>query len=102
VPARPDLGPQPRLGYVASPIERAAGCRGDDAALKQYSEHALAGGYVIGGELVALRPAGMSCEPLFSPAQARALGAVRESVFLGLLSDAPRFGSASTRMPSIN
>ena len=92
MPARPDLGPQPRLGYVASPIVRAAGCRADDIALKKYSEHALAGGYVIGGELVVLKPAGMSCEPLFSPAQTRALGAVRESVFLGLLGNAPRFG----------
>ncbi len=92
MPAHPDLGPQPRLGYVASPIVRAAGCRGDDTALKKYSEHALAGGYVIGGELVVLKPAGMSCEPLFSPAQTRALGAVRESVFLGLLGNAPRFG----------
>ena len=89
---RRNLGPQPRLGYVASPIDRAVGCRGDDAALKKYSEHAQAGAYVIGGELVALKPDGPSCEPLFSPARARALGAVREVAFLGLLGDAPRFG----------
>ena len=92
VPARLDLGPQPRLGYIANAIDRVAGSRGDDAVLKKYCEHALAGNYVIGGELIVLRPAGSSYEPLFSPVQARALGAVREVVFLGLLGDAPRFG----------
>jgi NAD+ diphosphatase len=92
VPARLDLGPQPRLGYIASPVDRVAGSRGDDAVLKRYAEHALAASYVIGGELIVLRPAATSCEPLFSRAQARALGAVREVVFLGLLGDAPRFG----------
>src|SRR6202044_2903877 len=30
--------------------------------------------------------------PLFTPAEAQALGAVRDSVFLGLLGDVPRFG----------
>ena len=92
MPARLDLGPHPRLGYIASPIDRVAGSRGHDAVLKSYAEHPLAGSYVIGGELIVLRPAATSCEPLFSPVQARALGAVREVVFLGLLGDAPRFG----------
>jgi NAD+ diphosphatase len=92
VPARLDLGPHPRLGYIASPIDRVAASRGDDAVLKRYAEHALAASYVIGGELIVLRPAETSCEPLFSPVQARALGAVREVVFLGLLGAAPRFG----------
>jgi NAD+ diphosphatase len=92
VPARSDLGPPPRLGYIASPIERAAASRGDAAALKRFCEQQNAGVYVIGGELVVLKAASGQCEPLFSPGAASALGAVRESVFLGLVNDAPRFG----------
>ena len=92
VPAHPDLGPKPQLGYTASPIDRVAELRGDDAALKKFSAHARAGVYVIGGELVVLKSSTSECDPLFSPAEARALGRVHESVFLGLIDDAPRFG----------
>jgi NAD+ diphosphatase len=92
VPHRPDLGPPPRLGYAASPIDRAAALRNDDAALKKFSEHERAGVYVIGGELVVLKGTGEESDPLFSSAEARALGSARENVFLGLLGDAPRFG----------
>ena len=31
--SHPDLGPRPRLGYVTSPLERAAERRGDAGAL---------------------------------------------------------------------
>jgi NAD+ diphosphatase len=86
------LGPQPALGYTASQLDRAAGIRGDDAALKRCCEHAQAGTYVIGGELVVLKSNNELCEPLFSQIEARALGAVREVVFLGLADAAPRFG----------
>ena len=92
VSARPDLGPPPPLGYIASRIDRVAGSRGDDAALKKLLDHARAGAYAIGGELVVLRRRAEEYDPLFSPAAARALGSVREAVFLGLLDDAPRFG----------
>jgi NAD+ diphosphatase len=92
VPARSDLGPQPRLGYSASLIDRAAGLRGDDVALKRFFEDARAGVYVVGGELVVLKTAGEACDPLFSLGEARGLGAVRETVLLGLLDGAPRFG----------
>lgn len=88
---RPDLGPRPALGYTASRLDRAVLSRCDDAALKRYSEHAQAGGYVIGGELVVLK-AGEPCDPLFTPREVRALGSVREIVFLGLTDTAPRFG----------
>jgi len=93
VPPRPDLGPPPRLGYVASRLSRMAEIRSDDAALKRFAAHAGAGAYVIGGELVVLKNASACCDPLFAPDEARALGAVRESVFLGLAEDeAPRYG----------
>jgi NAD+ diphosphatase len=92
VSPRPDLGPQPALGYTASLLDRAAAIRGDDAALKQHCEHSKAATYVIGGELVVLKASGELCDPLFSPSEARALSAVREIAFLGLASDAPRLG----------
>jgi len=92
VSARPDLGPPPRLGYAASPIDRVAARRGDAAAMQKFCEHEHAGVYVIGGEFVVLKALGKQGEPLFTPAEARALGPVRDSVFLGLIEDAPRFG----------
>ncbi|HXW41959.1 MAG TPA: NAD(+) diphosphatase [Xanthobacteraceae bacterium] len=92
MPARPDLGPPSRLGYTGSLIDRAAGHRGDDAAMRRLSEHAGAAAYVIGGELVVLKSVAEQCDPLFSLAEARALGSPRDTVFLGLSNDAPRFG----------
>ncbi len=92
VPARSDLGPQPLLGYIASPIDRAAASRGDAAAQKSFGEHPRNGVYLVGGELVVLKAAGEICDPLFAPAEARVLGGVRETVFLGLADGAPRFG----------
>ncbi len=92
MPARPDLGPPPRLGYIASRIDRAAGLRGDETALEAFDENPRAGVYAIGGELVVLKNTGNECDPLFSMAEARTLGNVRESVFLGLMNDVPRFG----------
>jgi NAD+ diphosphatase len=94
VPARPDLGPPPQLGYVASRIDRVAALRGDGAAVQKLAADPRAGGYLIGGELVVLKNADTGCDPLFAPAEARELGSAGEAVFLGLLGDAPRFGFA--------
>jgi len=91
VPARPDLGPPPQLGYIASPLERAAACRGDDAALQRFATDARAGVYVFGGELAVLKASSEQCDPLFTPDEARTLGGVTERVFLGLMQQAPRF-----------
>ncbi len=91
-----ELGPKARLGYAASLLDRMAQRRDDTAAIKKLSEHESAGVYVIGGELIVLKNAGAasgeSCDPLFSAAEAHALGAMRESVFLGAVNAAPRFG----------
>ncbi len=92
MPPRPDLGPPPQLGYIASRLDRAAGLRSDAAALKKFSDDARATVYVVGGEMVVLKASSPSCDPLFTPAEARALGSVHENVFLGLVNDAPRFG----------
>jgi NAD+ diphosphatase len=92
VSPRLDLGPRPRLGYTQSPIERAAERRFDAAALAALAEQPRAGAYVIGGEMVVLKKGNASYDPLFTMSDARALGTSRESVFLGLLDGAGRFG----------
>ena len=89
---RPDLGPRPQLGYTASLIDRAADRRSDAAALAKLAHDPRAAGYAVGGEMVVMKARGEAVEPLFSPAEASALGAVRETIFLGLLGEAPRFG----------
>jgi NAD+ diphosphatase len=92
VPERPELGPRPHLGYTASAIDRAADRRTDDAALAKFLKDDRAGGYVIGGELVVMKARGEAIDPLFSPAEASALGSARDTIFLGLAGEAPRFG----------
>ncbi|HTV38727.1 MAG TPA: NAD(+) diphosphatase [Xanthobacteraceae bacterium] len=91
---RPDLGPPPYLGYTASRIDRAAMQRGDEAVVEKFVRDPRAGFYLMGGELVVMKVAGESFDPLFSPADAYALGGARERVFLGLMDQAPRFGLA--------
>ena len=90
--ARPNLGPPPPLGYTASRIDRAVLLRDDEATLEKFAQDPRAGFYPIGGELVPMKKAGEIFDPLFSSAQASALGAAREIVFLGLADAAPRFG----------
>jgi len=92
VSIRPDSAPRPQLGYTASLIDRSAHCRDDEAVLAKFAADARAGAYVIGGELVVMKQRGESIDPLFSVTDAQSLGVVRESIFLGLMKDAPRFG----------
>jgi NAD+ diphosphatase len=92
VTARPDLGPPPLLGYIDNPLDRAAALRGDAAMMAKLAAQESAGVYVIGGENVVLKSNGEQNQPLFSSAEAHALGAVRDSVFLGLIGGMPRFG----------
>jgi NAD+ diphosphatase len=89
----PELTSLPPQAYSGSLLERAAAFRSDPAKLAALLAHERAGVYVVGGESVVLKARGGALDPLFSPDQARALGAVREMVFLGLLDDAPRFGA---------
>jgi NAD+ diphosphatase len=89
---RPELGPRPQLGYTSSAIDRAADRRSDDAALKAFLADDRAAGYVVGGEMVVMKQRGDAAEPLFSPAEAAALGTGRETIFLGLMGQVPRYG----------
>jgi NAD+ diphosphatase len=88
----PDLD-APRQAYSGSLLERAATQRTDDAALAVLAESNRAGFYVIGGESVVLKRQGDELDPLFSPVEARSCGRARDTVFLGLLDEAPRFGA---------
>jgi NAD+ diphosphatase len=92
VTARPDLGPPPRLGYIENRLDRAALLRNDAAAMAKFTAQERAIVYVVGGENIVMKSNGEQNDPLFTPAEAQALGAVRDSVFLGLLGDVPRFG----------
>ncbi len=93
---RPDLGPKPRLGYAGSRIERAAEIRNDKPALAKLAADPRAGAYVIGTEWIVARKAASLNEPLFSLAEAVKLAPVVETVFLGTIDGAPRFGIGIT------
>ena len=88
----PAFGSLPRQAYSGSLLERAAALRGDEVKLAAFLTHPRAGVYVVGGESIVLKAQGAAPDPLFSPEEARTLGVARETVFLGLLHDAPRFG----------
>jgi NAD+ diphosphatase len=88
----PDLGPKPQLGYTPSPLDRAADRRADAAAIATLAADKGAAMYVVGGELIVAKKAAGRHDPLFTPAEARALGSTRETVFLGLDGAAGRFG----------
>jgi hypothetical protein len=89
----PDLGPKPRLGYANSRLTRAAEHRTDETAITAFAADRLAAVYVMGGELIVLRKGAPLNDPLFSVAETLALGPALETVFLGLLDGAPRFGA---------
>jgi len=92
MPSLPDLGPKPHLGYTPSPLDRAADRRTDAAAMAAFAADKHAGMYVIGGELIVAKKIAGGHDPLFTPAEAGALGAARETVFLGLAGAAGRYG----------
>jgi len=93
VPRDSALTPPPQA-YAGSRLERAAVQRGDAAALAAMVKNGSAGFYLIAGDQVVLKKNGEGFDPLFSSAEARAYGNPRETVFLGLLEEAPRFGAA--------
>src|SRR4051812_16963473 len=88
-----DLGPPPRLSFAEGAIERAAEQRGDAAARAVLERDERARTYIAGGEMVVLRQATAETphDPLFTLAEAQALGGTKEAIFLGLVDGAPRF-----------
>jgi NAD+ diphosphatase len=89
---RTDLGPQPRLGYTASLIERASEKRNDEAFLRARMGDERAGVYAIAGEMVVLKAGEEIHDPMFRPDEVAALGPPTETVFLGLVDGGGRFG----------
>jgi NAD+ diphosphatase len=73
-------------------VARAAERRTDEAYLAAAEHDPDAGAYAIAGELVVMRRQAGGFDPLFAPAQARALAANRETIFLGLADGMSRFG----------
>jgi len=92
VSSRPNLGPPPQLGYTQGSIERTVERRADEAWLAAAAVDARAAAYVVGGDLIVLKKSGGAIHATFALPQARALGASRETVFLGLVDGAARFG----------
>ena len=90
---RPNLGPKPHLGYTQSLIDRAAERRLDTAWLGACLQDARTQTYVIGGEMIVLKKRDSLHDPAFTPDEARALAPSTETVFLGLLDGAARFGT---------
>ncbi len=89
---RLDLGHRPQLGYVDSPIDRAADRRTDEAALDAFAADPRARAYVIGIDWIVMKAGAPLNDPAFTLDEARALGAATETVFLGLEDGAARFG----------
>jgi NAD+ diphosphatase len=94
---RYDLGPKPHLGYTESLIERVAERRADHTWLAAQAADARTKTYVVGGELIVLKKGGDIHDPLFTPDEARALAPIAETVFLGLMNGAARFGVGMTQ-----
>jgi NAD+ diphosphatase len=92
MPPRPDFGPKPRLGYAGSRIERAAELRNDAAAINALAAEPRAGAYVIGGELIVTKKGTPLSDPLFTMREAASIAPATETVFLGLIDGAARFG----------
>jgi NAD+ diphosphatase len=91
MPPHYNLGPKPRLGYTQSPIQRAAELRLKKTQVDVLAARPDAGAYVIGGEMIVAK-AGEPNDPLFTMAEAAALGDAAETIFLGTLDGAGRFG----------
>ncbi|MGE3150324.1 MAG: NAD(+) diphosphatase [Pseudorhodoplanes sp.] len=87
-----DLGPKPSLGYTASTLDRAAEKRHDAAFFAALQGDAATRAYLASGESIVLRKSGDGFDPLFTLADAKALGPDGEAVFLGLARKSGRLG----------
>src|SRR6476659_8180618 len=90
------MSPRPNLGYTQSLIDRVAERRLDAAWLEACQHATRTRCYVIGGESIVLKKGDSMHDPAFTPDEARALAPATETVFLGLLDGAARFGNGIT------
>ena len=89
---RPDLGPRPHLGYTQSQIDRAAKRRLDGLWMAARATEPRALSYLIGRDLIVLKKNGSGFDPAFTLQEAQSLAPIIETVFLGLVDGAARFG----------
>lgn len=87
-----DLPPLPpvTLGYTQNELDRMSAKRGDDAWIAATFADPRTRLYVFVGERPVLRR-GEEADPLFTAAEADAIGTAEETAFLGLANGAPRF-----------
>jgi NAD+ diphosphatase len=64
--------------------------------MAEFAQDPAAGTYVIGGDSIVMKRGSSLNEPLFTLSEAQALYPAIETIFLGLLDDAPRFGHGIT------
>jgi NAD+ diphosphatase len=86
------LKARPLLAYAGSGLERASEKRSGSAFIAAASNHPDARVYVLGGELVVLTRRDGKIDPLFTLAEAKALGPTIDSVLIGLAGEAARVG----------
>jgi NAD+ diphosphatase len=90
--SRLELPPKPQLGYVQNPFDRLSQRRADAEFVAQLEADPSSAAYAIAGELIVLKQTASGLSPLFSLAEARALGRTHETVLLGTVEAAGRFG----------
>ena len=91
--SRFDLGPKPVLGYADSRIERASELRLNGDAVAALAAAPEAGVYVTGGEMIVMKRGDPLHQPLFTFEEARMLGDIIDTIFLGTLGGAGRFAA---------
>jgi NAD+ diphosphatase len=80
------------LGYIGSRLDRISERRGDAALIANAMSHPDARVHAVAGDIVLLKKRGDRLDALLSPAEAAALGAPVETVFIGLDGEAARSG----------
>lgn len=89
-----DLGPKPQLGYVDSPLDRAAEWRIDPDFLAARMTEPDCGFFLVSGEMILLKAGAGTHDALFRADELGPFGNGGERIFLGLLKNAARFGLA--------
>jgi NAD+ diphosphatase len=91
-----DLGPRPYLAYAGSRLDRAAERRSDPAFVASAYARADARAYLVSGERIVLAQRNGALDPLMTAGEAARLGALAETILIGLAGDTPLFAHAIT------
>lgn len=91
-----------RLPFTGGRIERHSGNRGEADWGDALEASAASRTYVLAGEAVVLKKSGALADPLFTLAEAQALGVAQEQALLGLCDGAGQFAVALDRAAADN